>query len=908
MSSLTFTVLGPVRAWHGETEIDLGTPKQRALLALLLLQPGHPLSPDEIVAVLWGDDPPDSAQNQVQRHVGALRRLFESDLKARGASRFLVRGSGGYRLDVDPESVDLGRFRALRQRATAESLLEALALWRGPVAAGIPDEIRAHPAFVAVDGEYLSAVKSAADLVLESDPEAADRVLGLVRESAARHPLDEALQARLMMLLAATGKQAEALEVFQATRQVLADDLGLDPGAELQAAHQRVLKTGGDKPPVALQTPAQLPADLAAFAGRRQELDQFPRISGRPRAATVVTISGMAGVGKTTLAVHWAHRIADHFPDGQIYLDLHGFHPGRAITSPADALHSVLESLGVPAAAVPASLEAQAALFRSLVARRRMLVVLDNARDTAQVRPLLPGAPGCLTVVTSRNQLYDLVAEHGATPITLERLPYADATELLSRRLGADRVALEQTASAEIVELAGRLPLTLAMVSARAAMNPRFSLAAIAGELERSHGSLDAFVGESADSDIRSIFDWSYQILTPVAARLFRLLALHPGPDCSVEAAAGLAGEAAGGVRQSFGELQRANLVAETEPGRFALHDLLRAYARELVRDDDVEPARERLRDYYLHSAAAANRLLFPGREETPLRPPAAGVVTASFRYAADAATWFDAERPALVAAIKLRKPCTWQLSTLVELYLDRIGAWLIQVEVQTAALEAADSPAGVAASERALGFAEGRLGHWAASDGHLDRALKIFTEIGDGNGLARTHRLTAFLLNRRLRHDEALTHYADASKLYEQTGYANGLAYVHNEIGWTYILIGDHAKALEECRLAIEGHRALGDRNGEAAAWDSMGYAQHHLGAYDDALESFAQSMRLYRSVYDRPLEAETLVHIGDTHQAAGRPADAALAWQQALEIFEDLGHPDAGQVHDRMRLVEAR
>jgi DNA-binding SARP family transcriptional activator len=904
MSSLTFTVLGPVRAWRGETEIDLGQPKQRALLALLLLQPGHPLSPDEIVAVLWGDDPPDSALNQVHRNVGVLRRLLETDLKARGASRFLVRGSGGYRLDVAPEAVDLGRFRALRQKATAEALLEALDLWHGPTAAGIPDEIRAHPAFVAVDGEYLSAVKSAADLALEAGPEAADRVLHIVRDAAARHPLDEVLQARLMLILATTGKQAEAIEVYQATRQVLADDLGLDPGADLQAAHQRVLKAGSERPQVTLQYPAQLPADLAVFAGRRQELDQFPRISGARKAATVVTIGGMAGVGKTTLAIHWAHRIAEHFPDGQLYLDLHGFHPGRAVTSPADALRSLLEALGVPGAGIPASLEAQTALFRSLLAKRRMLVVLDNARDTAQIRPLLPGAPGCLTVVTSRHQLYDLVVEHGATAVTLERLPYADATELLALRLGADRVALELSASAEIVELAGRLPLTLAMVSARAAMNPRFSLTAIAGELERSHGSLDAFVGESSHSDIRSVFDWSYQVLTPAAARLFRLLAIHPGPDFSLAAAASVAGKPVAEVRQSFGELQRANLVAETEPDRFALHDLLRAYARELVRSDDVEPAKRRLRDYFLHSAAVANRLLFPGREETPIDPPAAGVVPAVIRSSADAATWFATERPALVAAA----PASWQLATLLEGYLDRIGSWLVQREVQAAAREAADSKLGIACTERALGFAEGRLDHWEAADRHLGRALELFAELGDGNGEARTRRLTAFLLNRRERYDEALAHYRAAVDRYHETGFEAGLAYVHNEIGWTHILVGDYAKALAECRLAIEGHRALGNRYGEGGAWDSMGYAQHHLGTYEEALESFGHALRFYRASSDRYLEAETLIHIGDTEQVAGRPGEAILVWRQALEILEEIGHPDAGQVLDRMRLVDAR
>jgi DNA-binding SARP family transcriptional activator/tetratricopeptide (TPR) repeat protein len=920
MPSLTFAVLGPVRAWRGEKELDLGPPKQRALLALLLLHPGHPLSPGEIVGVLWGDDPPDSAINQVHRHVGLLRRIFEADLKARGASRWLVRGSGGYRLDADPSSVDLGRFRVLRQEAAglsdpaaaAEKLLAALDLWRGPIAAGLPDEIRTHPAFVAVEGEYLSAIKSAAELAPSAGREVADRLLDATREAAARHPLDEMLQARLMLVLAATGKQAEALEVFQVTRQLLADDLGLDPGAELREAHRRVLQQSDAAPApepaeLPVDRPAQLPADLAVFAGRRHELDQFPRLPDEPRAATVVTIGGMAGVGKTTLAVHWAHRVADRFPDGQLYLDLHGFHPGRAVTSPADALRSVLEALGVPTGRIPASLEAQTALFRSLLARRRVLIVLDNARDSSQVRPLLPGAPGCLTVVTSRHQLYDLVAECGATAITLERLPYADATELLSRRLGADRVALESGASDDIVELAGRLPLTLAMVSARAAMNPRFSLADIAKELASSHGSLDAFVGESSRSDIRSIFDWSYRVLTPPAARLFRLLALHPGPDCSLAAASALAGEPIGRVRQSFGELLRANLVAETEPGRYGTHDLLRAYARELVLGDDTEPARRRMRAHYLHSAAAAARMLFPGREEVPLDEPADGSHPATFDTAAEAAAWFDAERPVLIATIKHRDPCAWRLATVLELYLDRIGSWLVQREVQTAAWEAAAEPYALACTERSLGFVEGRLGRWAAADRHMAAALDRFTQLGDGNGQARTHRLMAFLLNRRERHDEALSHYRAAVELYRRTGFASGLASVHNETGWTYILVGRHTRALAECRLALSGHRALGDRNGQAAAWDSMGYAQHHLGQHDEALESFGHALRLYREVYDRYLEADTLIHIGDTHQAAARPAEARLMWEQALRILEDMSHPEADQVRERMRPITA-
>jgi DNA-binding SARP family transcriptional activator/tetratricopeptide (TPR) repeat protein len=941
---MKFTVLGPVRAWRGGTELDLGSPQQRAVLALLLVRAGTPVPLHEIVRVLWAENAPDTAVNIVHRHIGALRRVFEPELPTRRASRWLIRSSGGYRLEVDPEGVDLMRFRRLRDEAAdlarqgkpgaaAEMLLEALALWIGPVAAGIPHEIRSYPVFTAVDGEQLSALKSAAEYAPAAGPAVLDRVLSAVRQAAAQHPLDELLQARLMVLLAVTGRQAEALDVYRSARATLADELGLDPGPDLRAAHQQVLRqitpatdldgggaAEGEAGPAV--RPAQLPADLAVFAGRRHELDQFRTLLAGPadeRPASVVTIGGMAGVGKTTLAVHLAHRVAHEYPDGQLYIDLHGFHPGGAVTSCAEAMHSFLEALGVPSGRVPASLEAQAALFRSLLAGRRYLLVLDNARDSDHVRPLLPGSSGCLTIVTSRHQLYDLVTAHGATAVTLGLLPYAEATELMSRRLGADRIALEPRAAEDIIELSGRLPLTLAIISARATMNPGFSLTSIAEEMRRTEGSLEAFAGESPRSDARSVFAWSYRILGPSAARVFRLMATHPGPDCSLTATAALTAQSPMELRPLLAELLRAHLITETAPGRFGCHDLLRVYGAELAARPehaaDVAEARRRLFDHYLHSTLAATGVLFTSHDELARQPPVTGADPARFRDASDAVAWLEAEHAVLTLAIEQDARegdgrYGWQLATMLERHLDRTGRWLVQLDIQTRARQAADRTGdrhAMAITARSLGHVCGRLGRRAEADRNLAEALELFDAVGDRNGRAFTHRYLAFQANQRGCHDDALEHYRTASDLYRSTGWLSGQASVRNEVGWTYILMGDHAKALDECRRAIEGHRQIGDRNGEAAAWDSLGYAQHHLHAYNEALVSFEHALRLYRALRDRYLEADTLVHVGDTRHAIAGSGSAAAEWEQALDILDELGHPDADQVRDRLRGVGA-
>lgn len=687
-----FSVLGPLRACREGIELELGPPKQRGLLALLLLHAGNPLTMQDIVDALWSQAPPDSAVNVVQRHVGSLRRLLEPDLRTGSDSRRLLRSSGGYRLEVEPESLDLLRFRRQRHHArqlvnrgerleATEAMLEALAIWRGPAAAGIASDIRTHPLFAAADQEHLAAAKETAHYALGLNAELQARVLDPLRRTAALHPLDEGLHAAMIELLAATGQQAGALTLYRTVRSRLADELGVDPGPELRAAHMAVLdrsyvhpgrmgtparvSRGEQSRPNSLPSkyampvrPAQLPPDVCAFSGRVEELSHLQSVldmADKHASPPVVTVfGGMAGIGKTTLAVHWAHQVAHRFPDGQLFVDLRGFHPAGRPMSASEAMSFLLEGLGVPARSVPADIDSQAALYRSLLAGRRVLIVLDNARDAEQIVRLLPGGPGSLVIVTSRTQLYGLVASEGALVLTLEPLSEQDALQFLARRLGTDRVAGAQRAATEIVRACGRLPLALAIVSARAMLHPTHSLASIASGLRSVQGSLDGFAVDPPLADARSAFSSSLEALSSGALRMFRLLALHPGPHCSIEAAASLAGEDIAQARNSLSELAQAHLVVEAVPGQFSCHELLRSYGTELNQEqdnDETQSAKQRLLDHYVFSAHAANTILGP-RHDVQVHPPAPGVTVARFAGQASAAEWLNTNRSALLSAL----------------------------------------------------------------------------------------------------------------------------------------------------------------------------------------------------------------------------------------------------------------
>ncbi|MEU1885542.1 tetratricopeptide repeat protein [Micromonospora rifamycinica] len=668
--------------------------------------------------------------------------------------------------------------------------------------------------------------------------------------------------------------------------------------------------------------PRQLPAAVRHFTGRSAPLAALTALltepPGPPGTVPVSTIVGTAGVGKTALAVYWAHQVADRFPDGHLHVDLRGYDPESPALSPAEAVAGFLEALAVPPERIPAALAAQAALYRSLLADRRMLVLLDNARDADQVRPLLPSSPGCLVLVTSRNHLPGLVAAEGARPLPLGLLSPAEGRELLSRRLGGDRVAAEPEAVDRIVAAAAGLPLALAIVAARAATYPEFGLARLAAELTATRGALDAFSSGEANVDVRAVLSWSYRGLEPVAADLFRVLGAHPGPDVSVAAAASLLAVSTAEVRRPLAVLNRANLLTEHTPGRYVLHDLLRAYAVELAMATDSARLRDaalrRLLDHYLHTAYAAALLLHKHRDDIALPAASPGTTAVVPADRDEAWAWLAAEHRALLAAVDLAAEHglpthAWQLAWSVNTYLDRVGAWQDQSHAQQVALWAATAAGdrdGQARAHRNRAVACLRLGGYDQARDHLERSLRLYAELGDGVGGGRTELNLGILAERQGDHRRALDHAQRAHRLFAAAGHAQGQANALNNIGWYHIQLGDHARALDYCGRALAQQQRTGNRYWEAHAWDSLGFAHHQLGRHRDALDCYRHALALWRETGERYYESVTLMHLGDSHRAAADDAAARAAWRQALDVLDRLGHPDAAQL--RQRLGETR
>ncbi|MFI7604523.1 BTAD domain-containing putative transcriptional regulator [Micromonospora sp. NPDC049366] len=624
---LSFAVLGPVRAWRGGSEIDLGTRQQRLIVALLLARAGGAVSVAELVDLLWESAPPPSAVNVVHRHIGMLRRRFEPGLPTRAEGSVLVRDGAEYRIRIEPESLDLLRFRRLVARAggaaggaAVELYRDALALWRGRCASGLHVNGRVHPEFVAVDGERSTVVRVATDVALRAGHVSA--VLPALRLAAEQEPLDEALQARLLLALAADGRRAEALAAYADVELRLAEELGIQPGVELRAARERLrgrhvspddcgarhAVARRPSAPGPVEPPAQLPADHPYFAGRRAELAAVRELVAGDRRPTALVIDGMPGVGKTTFAVHLAHRLAARYPDGQLHADLRGFDAGDSVMTPAEALRGFLWSLGVAPTAIPAELHAQAGLYRTILAERRMLVLLDNCRDWDQIRHLLPGTGRSLVIATSRRRITGVAGPAGAYPLHLDPLSDAEARELFARRLG-DAAAADPAAVDEIIARCGRLPLALALVATRSVGRPGLSLRSVAGELAEADGRLTGF--GDVHADLKTIFSWSYRALTPEAARLFRLLPLSPEAELSAEAAAALGGRSVRSARGLLAELA-AHLLVQPGDGRWRMHDLLRAYAVELGEEHDDESERDaavdRVHDLQLRDRSPGHR------------------------------------------------------------------------------------------------------------------------------------------------------------------------------------------------------------------------------------------------------------------------------------------------------------
>jgi tetratricopeptide (TPR) repeat protein len=669
-----------------------------------------------------------------------------------------------------------------------------------------------------------------------------------------------------------------------------------------------------------LPVPRQLPAAGFRLAGRQRHLEDLDGLVGVGRTAatgTIAMLSGTAGVGKTSLAVHWAHRVADRFPDGQLFVDLRGFDPDRPPVGPAEAVRDLLDAFGLDGRSIPDSDAAQVGLYRSVLAGLRVLVILDNARDADQVRPLLPGAPGCLTLVTSRNQLTGLVAVDGAHPLVLAPMPVAEARELLAHRLGRDRVAAEPEEADEIAVRCARLPLALAVVAARAVARPDVALADVAGELRRAHGSLDPFTGDDTAADTRAAFACSYQHLSGPAAALFRSLAGHPGPDLTAPAAASLTGVRLDDATAALAELAHAHLLTEWAPGRWVTHDLLRAFAGEQARRlDSVADRRSVVRrglDHYLHAAHDAAALTHPGRDTVAVPPAVAGVMSVRLPDREAALSWFDSEHRVLIAAVRAAATAgfaahAWQLAwTLVD-FLDWRGHWADLAAVQRLALDAAVAAGdrvGQAQARRGLARADNRLGRYAEAHHELELAIELCQAIGDPATEARCHLNLALTLEHRGRHRRALDHALRGLDLFRAAGHRTGYADSLGIVGWYHTLLGDHERALVCCARAVALQRELGHRYGLPSTLDSLGRAYHNLGRHAEAAVAYRRAIDLYRDAGDRYHQADTLVHLGDCLHVAGAGDEAVRVWRRALEILDGLGHPAAEVLRPRCRIV---
>jgi DNA-binding SARP family transcriptional activator/tetratricopeptide (TPR) repeat protein len=921
-------LLGPVELVAAGQALDLGPPKRRAVFAALAVDAGHPVSAGTLVDRVWDERPPAEARSAVYAHLARIRKALAEAARLSRLPLRLDRRNGGYLLDVDPDLVDLHRFRRLVDRARepyqaedrrAEMLREALALWRGEPLAGLSgswvERVRQGCRQLRLD-----ALVAWAEAELRVGDHAA--VIGQLPDAIAEYPLVEPLTAALIRALYAAGRTAEALDCFFAIRQRLVEELGVDPGAELQGLHQAILRgeleqRPGPVAPPRPAVPAQLPVDVRGFTGRDSELAQLDRIRGAAdqQPAAVAVVSGTAGVGKTALAVHWAHRVADRFPDGQLYVNLRGFDSVGRVMEPAEAVRGLLDGLGVPPERVPPTLDAQTALYRSLLADRRMLILLDNARDAEQARPLLPGTSTALVVVTSRHLLTPLVAAEGAEPLTLDVLSTVEARELLGRRLGPGRVAAEPEAVDAIIAACARLPLALCVAAARARQT-HFPLAALAEELGEAGDRLDVLDAGDPASQVRAVFSWSYKALPPAAARLFRLLGLHPGPDISVAAASSLAGASRQETRRLLTDLARANLLVEHVPGRYAFHDLLHAYASDLTRSHDPEGERRaatgRLVDHYLHTAHAADRLVYPHRDPIPLalgphRPGTSPEHLANFE---EAMSWFGAEHPVLLAVLRQAADAgldahAWQLAWATSTFLDRRGFWHERAAAWHTAVDAArrvGDQAAQASALRIVGHTDTRLGRYDDAYVHLRHALDLFRRGGDPAGQARVEHNLAMLRERQGDLRPALGHAQRALTGYEVAGHLRGQAHALNAVGWYHALLGDHTQALTWCERALILAQKIGDREAEAVTWDSLGYAHHGAGHHTRAADCYQHALVLLRDVGDRYYEANTLTRLGDSYRDAGDPR-AGAAWLEALAILDELGHPDADRVRARLR-----
>ncbi|NUT52880.1 MAG: tetratricopeptide repeat protein, partial [Saccharothrix sp.] len=855
-------VLGELEVRLGDRLLPMGHARQRAVMVALAAQADHVVPVDNLIDRVWSERPPKGVRSALRAYLSHLRRA----LAPTGVA--ITRHGGGYALRVSPENLDLHRFgwlvasaREQRDpRRAVELVEEALALWRGSPIAELDTpwarslRERLHHERAAAEADHL-------DWALACGRH--HELLPDLTTRAEVEPLDERTAGQLMLALYRSGRQAEALTHYQRVRRRLVEEVGADPGQALQALHQRILTadpaltapaSGGRATATATTgpvVPRQLPAAPRSFTGRVDDLAALDTALDDQGTVVISVIGGPGGIGKTWLALTWAHRHLERFPDGQLFVDLRGFSPDSEPMDPAAAVRGFLDALGVDPTRVPTDPHAQSARYRDLLAGKRMLIMLDNAATADQVVPLLPSSPTCTVLITSRHRLPALIARHGAQPLSLDVLPDAESHALLTATLGADRGTTDERATDALIALCGGFPLALGLIAAR--VQPHLSLDDAVAEL-RGLG-LDALDSEDPAASLPAVLSWSLRRLTRRQRTVFALLGVAPGSDIGLPAAANLTNLSAPETHAVLRALVDASLI-DVRPGvRYAMHDLVRSYAANLAHDlpePDRNAALERVMDFHLHTAHAADRLLDPHSTLVRLDPPAPGVDPHPLPDAAAATAWLDTEHATLLATQRAagtlgRHHVVWHLAWSLDgfhrlrgLRLDGLASWRAALDATAHLSDAATH----IRTHRLLGNACSRLGLHEEATGHLDRALALAVRHRDHTEQAFTHQQLALAWERRGDDERALDHARNALDLHRTLDQPTWEASALNAVGWYAARLGDFDTARDHCRAALVLHRRNHHSAGEANTLDSLGFIAHRTGDHLQAIDYYHQAL----------------------------------------------------------------
>ncbi|GAA4923649.1 DNA-binding SARP family transcriptional activator/predicted negative regulator of RcsB-dependent stress response [Nonomuraea thailandensis] len=917
--AVLFRLLGPVQLQAGAERITFSG-NQGAVLAALLLHADRVVSTQRLAEAVWDRPWHSASASRVRTLISEVRRACA----ALGADVIHTQRPG-YVLKPAAATTDLSCFNSqaalAREAVTAgryEEALghydDALSWWQGAPLGGIRSSF-AQARADWLEGLRLDALEERLSVLL-----ALGRNTDVVTEArvlAGEAPLRERLHGHLMEALHESGRRSEALEVYRQFRNRTVEELGLEPTNEIRQVQQRILRSDeirqaqqrilrSDPPPrqrpdahrTSLPVPVQLPAPPASFTSRERELSELDRhLTSGTDDVGVAVISGPGGIGKTWLALHWAHRHRDRYPDGQLYANLRGFDDIQEPVQPATVLRHFLGALGVPPEIIPADQEAQAALYRSVLAERRLLIVLDNARDSAQVTPLIPGRPGCAVLVTSRNRLVSLNATHSAGLLEVGAFTDEEARRLLSRHFGPETMAADPASVAVLLEHSGGLPLALGVLAARAVAQPGFPLAVLAQELLDPATRLDALQTGDPGAGLRAVFASSYAALHQPAARLFLLLGTVPGPEIGLPAASALAGLPPAETRTHLSTLETANLVRQLTPGRYRMHDLVRLYAAERAEADLPADVRQqaliRLVEAYTAMAFTTDRALFPHRPSITVAPWEGNLPEPE--DTATAMTWFETELPCLLAAQLLASglgldTAAWQLAWSTNSFLlrrsynrERLDSWKIAL----ASARRLDDPHTTAVVLWHTGYAHAAAGDHEAAIHHLDQALALFENLRDRSRLAQVHHTLGWVWSShgQLRH--GLGHAQAALLLQREAGDPIWEANALSALGWIHLQLGDHSAASSACEQALALFRRHQDRGGEAATLDSLGMLALREGEHARALEYYGQSADLRKGTGNAYQGADTLVGLGDAHRALGNEPEARAAWSEALDLY---------------------